>query len=271
VLGVIVVLPIGAAPATQPAQPAARVLHVAADPNNLPFSNDRGEGFENTMAQLIARDLGATVEYTWRAQRRGFFRETLKHGDAELVMGVPREFEKGTLQTSPYYRSGYVFVSRADRSLDLHSLDDAALRSLKVGVHVVGDGNATPPAQALARRGIVDNVVGYSIYGDYREPNPPARIIDAVANGEVDVAIVWGPLAGYFAKHQPVTLTVVPVEPQLDPPALPLAFDICVGVKRGNKALRDEIDGVLQRRGAEVASILDEYGVPRVPAPEREK
>jgi quinoprotein dehydrogenase-associated probable ABC transporter substrate-binding protein len=270
-LGMIVVLPIGAAPATQPAQPGARVLHVAADPNNLPFSNDRGEGFENKIAQLIARDLGATVEYTWRAQRRGFFRETLKHGDAELVMGVPREFEKGTLQTSPYYRSGYVFVSRADRSLDLHSLDDAALRSLKVGVHVVGDGNATPPAQALARRGIVDNVVGYSIYGDYREPNPPARIIDAVANGEVDVAIVWGPLAGYFAKHQPVTLTVVPVEPQLDPPALPLAFDICVGVKRGNKALRDEIDGVLQRRGAEVASILDEYGVPRVPAPAREK
>ena len=248
-----------------PQQPPARVLHVVADPNNLPFSNDRGEGFENRVAELVAREMGATVQYTWRAQRRGFFRHAFQDDGGDVVMGVPAGFERA-LTTSPYYRSSYVFVSRADRDLGVRSLDDPRLRTLKIGIQVVGDeGSATPGAYALARRGLVDNVVGYSVYGDYTQPNPPARIVDAVARGEVDVGIVWGPLAGYFARRQPVKLEVTPVSPAVEPPGLKFAFAISVGVKKPDKALRDEVDGILARNRDGIEKILDDYGVPRVP------
>jgi quinoprotein dehydrogenase-associated probable ABC transporter substrate-binding protein len=242
----------------------ARVLHVVADPNNLPFSNDRLEGFENRLAELIAREMGAKVQYTWRAQRRGFFRHAFQDDGGDLVMGVPAGFERA-LTTTPYYRSSYALVYRKDHGLDLKSLDDPELRNLKIGVQIVGDeSSGPPPAFALARRGLVNNIVGYTLYGDYTQANPPARIIDGVVNGEVDVAIVWGPLAGYFAKRQPVPLTVVPLPP-MDRSGLALAFDISAGVKKGNQALRDEVNAILARDRSQVAKILDDYGVPRLP------
>jgi mxaJ protein len=236
---------------------------VCADPNNLPFSNEKREGFENRIAELLARDLHADLRYTWWAQRRGFLRSTLKAGLCDVVMGLPSDVEMA-LPTRAYYRSTYVFVSRADRHLDVRSLDDPRLRTLRVGVQIIGDDYANaPPAHALARRGIVNNVVGYSVYGDYSRPNPPARIVEAVARGEVDVAIVWGPLAGYFAKRQPVRLALTPVSPKVDRPLLPFVFDISVAVRRGDRARRDEIDAILANRRGEIDKILDEYGVPR--------
>jgi quinoprotein dehydrogenase-associated probable ABC transporter substrate-binding protein len=247
-------------------EPAARVLRISADPNNLPFTNDRLEGFENKIAQLVADDLHAGVEYHWRAQRRGFFRHALKEDECDVVLGVPSRFERA-LPTTPYYRSTYCVVTRADRNLgDLRALDDPRLRGLKIGVQVIGDdGASTPPAHALARRGIVQNIVGYSVIGDYRDANPPARIMDAVAKGEVDVAIVWGPLAGYFAGKQPVKLNVVPLTDEADPASgLPFAFDISMGCRNPDKALRDEINAVIARRRPEIERILDEYKVPRL-------
>src|SRR5436190_18532685 len=188
--------------------PFKRTIRITADPNNLPFSNERREGFENKIAELIARELDANIEYSWRAQRRGFFRETLKENRCDLVLGVPAHFDMA-LTTTPYYRSSYVFVYRKDRKLNVRSLDDPALHELKVGVQMIGnDGRNTPPAHALANRGIINNVEGYTVYGDYAEENPPARIIDAVIKGDIDVAIVWGPLAGYFAKKSEVPLEV---------------------------------------------------------------
>jgi quinoprotein dehydrogenase-associated probable ABC transporter substrate-binding protein len=248
-------------PATQP----RRILRIAADPNNLPFTNDRLEGFENRIAQIVADDLGARIEYTWRAQRRGFFRETLKENRADLVLGVPAGFDMA-LTTKPYYRSTYVFVSRKDRNLNVQSLDDPKLRSLKVGVQIVGnDSTNTPPAHALTRRGMVDNLVGYTLYGDYREDSPPARILEAVARGDIDLAVVWGPLAGYFAKRQPIPLELAPVTPAIDPP-YPFTFAIAMGVRKPDKALRDELNAVLARRRGDIEKILDDYGVPRVAA-----
>jgi quinoprotein dehydrogenase-associated probable ABC transporter substrate-binding protein len=242
-----------------------RVLRVCADPNNLPFSNQREEGFENRLAQIIADELHATVRYTWWAERRGFVRETIGAGSCDVLGGVPTAFDR-VLVTKPYYRSSYVFVSRASRHLRLRSFDDPALRTLRVGVQLIGDdGQNTPPAHALAVRHIIDNVVGFSIYGDYRQPNPPARIVDAVASGDVDVAIVWGPLAGYFARHQPAPLALAPVAPVADP-TTPVAFDISIGVSRRAPKLRDEIDAVLERRRADVNRLLDEYGIPRMPS-----
>ena len=240
------------------------VLRVCADPNNLPFSNEAGEGFENRLAELLAREMGRTVQYTWWAQRRGFIRNTLRAGACDLVAGVPSSFEL-VMATRPYYRSTYVFVYRDDADFDVASFDDEVLKKLKIGVHLVGDDGAnTPPAHALSTRGIVGNVRGYMLYGDYSEPNPPARILDAVAEGEIDLAIVWGPLAGYFAPREGARLKMVPVRPQIDVPFLPFVFDISMGVRRDDPGLKAEVEQILRERRAAVDSILDEYGVPRV-------
>ena len=239
-----------------------RVLRVCADPNNLPFSDSTGAGFENKLASLVADEMGAKVAYTWWAQRRGFVRNTLNARQCDVVMGVPAGFEL-TAVTHPYYRSSYVFVSRRDRKLRVRSFDDPALRHLTVGVQLVGDDGANPPpAHALARRGIVQNVRGYNVQGDYRLPAPPARIIDAVARGDIDIAVAWGPLAGYFASRESVPLDVVPVSPQLDPPALPFTFSIAMGTRRGDRELRDTLDAILTRRSASIDSLLTAYGVP---------
>ena len=253
--------PVAVAP--QIARPAG-VLRVCSDPNNLPFSNDRGEGFENKIAEVLAHDLGDRVEYTWWAQRRGFFRNTLKAGACDVVMGVPSGFEMA-LTTKPYYRSSYVFLSRKDRHLNLSSFDDPQLKKLRIGVQIIGDDQTNaPPAHALTRRNIVDNVKGFTLYGDYSQPNPPARIVDAVAKGDIDLAIVWGPLAGYFAKQSHVPLEVVPVTPQIDQPFLPFVFDISMGVRRGDQELRDQLEQVLEQRRADIDRILEDYKVPRV-------
>lgn len=243
---------------------APRPLRVCADPNNLPYSNAKQQGFEDKLAQLVARDLGRKVEYYWWAQRRGFVRNTLKAGHCDVIMGTAAGMEL-VLTTKPYYRSTYVFVSRASTP-EIRSLDDPRLHSVQVGVQLIGDDfNNTPPAAGLTRRGIVRNVRGYTVYGDYREANPPSRIVRAVERGEVDVALVWGPLAGWFAKQSPIPLRVVPISPSADGP-LPYTFAIAMGVRKGDTAFRDTLDQVIVRRRAEIDRLLADYGVPRADA-----
>jgi mxaJ protein len=182
------------------------------------------------------------------------------------VLGVPAGFEMA-LTTSPYYRSSYVFITRKDKNLDLKSFDDPRLQKLRIGVQMVGDDfSNTPPAHALSRRHITQNVRGYTLYGDYSQPNPPARIIAAVANKEVDVAIAWGPLAGYFAKQSKVPLKIVGVSPQVDQPFLPFVYDISMGVRRGDQELKDRLEQILNKRRGDIDRLLAEYGVPRVDA-----
>jgi mxaJ protein len=251
-------------PSKASAEEPKRVLRVFADPNNLPFSNRREEGFENKIASLIAREMGVELQYNWQALRQGFFRRAFRDGDGDIIMGVPRDIER-MLTTAPYYRSTYVFVSRKDRGLNLTSLDDPRLRTLKIGIPIVGgETSNTPPVVALAHRGIVANTVGYTVYGDYEKDNPPARMVDAIANREVDVSILWGPLVGYFARRQPVPLEVTPVAPQLDG-AIPFAFDIAIGVDPKNPALRDQINSAMEKNRDRIRQILEEFGVPQVP------
>jgi mxaJ protein len=239
-------------------------LRVCADPNNLPFSNDRLEGFENALAGLIGRELDRPVRYTWWAQRRGFVRNTLGARACDVIMGVPAGLSKGVRATVPYYRSSYVFVSRRERGLDLRSFDAPALHSLRIGISLVGDdGNNPPPAYALARRGIVDNVVGYTVYGDYRQDSPPLRVMDALAAGEIDVAVVWGPLAGYYARRHRLPLRIVPVEPAQGD-TLPFVFDVGLGVRPADDQLRRQLEAVLQHRRAAIDKLLEDYGVPQV-------
>ena len=246
------------APAASP-----REIRVCADPNNLPFSNAKREGFENRIAELLASDLHAKLTYVWWAQRRGFVRNTMNAGLCDVIIGVPSSFEL-TRPTIPYYRSTYVFVTRTNGPR-VRTFDDPVLKRVKVGVQIVGDDGAeTPPAHALTKRGIVKNQRGFTLYGDYSKPNPPARIMDAVARGDVDVAVVWGPLAGYFATREGVPLRIRPVSPQIDLPYLPFVFDISMGVRKGEDALREELNAFITRRSSEITKILDSYGVPRV-------
>ena len=264
----------------QPPELQTRELHVCADPNNLPFSNDKGEGFENKIVDLIGKDMNAKVTYTWWAQRRGFMRHTLYAQTCDLWPGVAAQQEMLS-PTQPYYRSTYVFVTRADRHLDIHSFDDPKLRGLKIGIEMVGyDAQNTPPAHALARRGITQNVRGFAVVGDYSKPNPPEAIIEAVADGSIDVGIAWGPLAGYFASKALVALTLTPVQPAQDGVKFPMTFAISMGIRRGDNSLARDIDRALTRNKSAIDTILAAYHVPMLPeypgpppvnAPEPEK
>jgi mxaJ protein len=244
-----------------PAQ--ARVLKVCADPNNLPFSNAQEEGFENKIIRIVAQELHANVLYVWHAHRRGNVRETINAGECDVIPGIASSIEM-LATTRPYYRSTYVAVARAGALSGLSSFDDPRLEKLRIGVQLVGDdGSNTPPAHALSKRGIVANVRGYTIYGDYDSPAPQAPIVDAVARGDLDVAYVWGPTAGYFARAEPVKLSLSPV-PVADGPALPMIYDISMGVRRDDIALRRELDAALRKRASEIRAILASFGVPLV-------
>ena len=238
-----------------------RQLRVCADPRNPPYSREDGGGFENRVAALVARELGATLTNVWLPQGRGYVRKTLNAGLCDVIAGVPSDFEL-VRTTAPYYRSSYVFVSRADAGAPYRSFDDPRLARVKVGVQLIGDDlAATPPGHALAARGIVDNVVGYTIYAERPQVE---RMIADVASGAIDVAVAWGPQAGYFASRAKVPLQVTVASTPADLAQIPFAFSMSMGVRKGDAALQQALDGALARARAEIDRVLDEYAVPRV-------
>lgn len=248
----------GAAVAADP----TRELRVCADPDNLPFSNQRQEGFENQIAKIIARDLNASVQYTWSPQRGAFLGRTLMAHRCDVVMNVPSGYD-AVLATKPYYTSSYVFVYAKSRGLELRSFDDPVLRKVRIGLQAFGDDGANaPPVHALARRGIVHNIAAFPLLGD--DKNPPRKIIDAVSAGQIDVAIVWGPFGGYYARRQTVALEVRPVSPSVDRPMLPFTFEMSMGVRPGETAFKDRLEGALDRRRHQIRKVLEAYGVPLV-------
>jgi quinoprotein dehydrogenase-associated probable ABC transporter substrate-binding protein len=251
-------------PPAAPSKPEPlTVLRVCADPNNLPFSNRKFEGFEDKIAALVAKDLGVPLEYEWLPQRLGFYRTALKTFTSNLVMAAPGGFDKALI-SNPYYRSTYVFVYRKNGT-PIRSLDDPALRSLKIGVPLTG-GDNTPPTHALAKRKIIDNITGFTAF-DETEGKPGEKIIAAVASGQIDVAIAWGPQAGYFARRQNVALEVVPLSPEEDSlgeAKMPFTFEICMALRRPDKDLRGRINGIISRRRSEIDRILDDFSVPRL-------
>lgn len=241
---------------------AAPALRVCADPNDLPYSNQQQQGFENALARMMAADMGMQVTYFWYPQRGNFFRKTLDAGVCDVVMGVPAGMEEAAI-TRPYYVSTYAFVSRRDRHLRISSFDDPRLKTLRIGVHILGDeDDNVPPVQALVRRGIVRNLVGYSIFGHLDQTNPSANLIRAVANGDVDVAVVWGPLAGYFAQKSAVPLEVTPIA--ADPADPVMSYSIGIGVRPQDQQLREKLNAELDRRQADIQKLLASYGIPRV-------
>ena len=239
-------------------------LKVCVDPYLMPLSNDREEGFENKIAHLVAQDLNAAVVNFWWPQRRGFMRNSILAGFCDVMMEAPVGLDP-VATTKPYFRSTYYFVYRADRGLAIKSLDDTILKHLKIGVNLIGyDYTNTPPAHALSPRGIV-GLVGF---GGFFNPDPqadhPQDIIEALVKDSIDVAIVWGPLEGYWAKRAAVPLTLVAL-PDSDPVSgMPFARSMAMGVRHRDKALKATLDSVIDRRQADITRILQEYNVPMI-------
>jgi mxaJ protein len=241
------------------------IIRVCADPDNMPLSNQEGEGFEQKIAELIAKEWNAKIEYAWWPVRRGFFSRALNGRYCDVAIQAPADFDMAAV-TRPYFRSGYVFVTRKDSGLDLKSLADPRLKKLRIGVNILNsDAENTPPAMALSRYGVVGNLTGFPTF--YTDTVRPEDIVTAVAKKDIDVGIAWGPLAGYFAQRSPVPLTLQPLAERDSLTDFPFRFSIGIGVRRRDKALRDSLQTVLDRKKPEIQAILKEYGIPTFPIP----
>ena len=243
--------------------PTPGVLRVCADPDAMPLSNQNGEGFEQKIAELIGKEWGAKVEYAWWPVRRGFFSRALNGRYCDVAIEAPSGLDMAAV-TQPYFRSGYVFVTRKDSGLDVTSLADPRLKKARIGINLLhADAENTPPAMALSRYGVIGNLTGYSTF--YTEDDRPEDIVNAVVDKEVDIAIVWGPVAGYFAKQASVPLNIRPLPERDSLSDMPFHFDIAMGVRRRDRELRDSLNHLLERKRPEIQAILKEYGVPTFP------
>lgn len=241
-------------------------LRVCSDPNNLPFSNEQQQGFENQLARMVGTDLQLPIQFAWWPPRARFMEKWLKADRCDLVMGTTAGSEL-LITTNPYYRSSYVFVSRRDRHMDVASITDASLKNYRIGAQIIGDdGETVPPAQEMAQHGLVRNLVGYSLYGDPLAQNPSSNIITAVEQGKVDLAVAWGPLAGYFARSSAVALRITPICPPTSAAAagVPFAFAISMGVRPDETALRERLNHFITRHRKQIRALLLSYGVPQL-------
>lgn len=246
------------------------VLRVCQDPNNLPFSNRRLQGFENKIAALFARELGWGIEYTWYPQRMGFIRNTLRAKEADsdrykcdLVTGVQETFELG-MATKPYYHSTYAMAYVKGAGLDgvrtledLLKIDPEKRKSLRLGVFV-----RSPVLDWLLAHDMIEQVVSYQHQTGDPEQYPGQIIEKDLANGKIDIAFVWGPIAGYFANTtRTASIAVIPLKPRTN---AHFDFRIAMGVRHGDKALKDRIDRLIDTNAQEIKAILSEYGVPQL-------
>jgi quinoprotein dehydrogenase-associated probable ABC transporter substrate-binding protein len=233
-------------------------LRVCADPGNLPFSNQAGEGFENKIAELLAAELGVPLRYTWFPQATGFVRNTLMARKCDLVIGISLGFE--LLQnTNPYYHSSYALVYRADSGLEVSSLDDPILKEERLGV-IAG----TPPSSLIAKYGLLGQVRPYHLVADTRFNQPGKRMVDDIAKGEVDVGALWGPIAGYYAKDHNPTISVVPLVSK--PGEVKMDYRITMGIRFNEPDWKHEINNLIEKKQPEIDAILKAYGVPLLDA-----
>ena len=253
----------GPASAQRPAPRDPGLIRVCADPDNMPSSNEKSEGFENKIAELIAKELNAKLTYVWYPTRRGYFR-VLNGMYCDMAVEAPAGLDMAGV-TKPYFRSGYVFVSRQGSGLeDITSLADPRLKKLKIGINTyTSDAENSPPAMALSHYGVVGNLTGYNTF--FSDQARPEDIIKGVANKDVDIAIAWGPLAGYFAKQSAVPLVLTPLPPRDSLSDLPFQYNMGIAVRRRDKEFKDSLQAVLTRRRPEIDAILKQYNIPVLP------
>ena len=230
------------------------LLRVCADPSNLPFSNDKLEGYENRIIALIAEELDLEVRYTWFPQTIGFVRNTLRMRDCDLISGITTTSEL-VQNTNPYYHSAYVMVYRSDSGITAKSMQDPQLADKRLGL-IAG----TPPANLVAQMGLLGNIKPYHLVADTRRHKPARDAIIDVANGVTDVAFVWGPLAGFHAQEVDTELTIKPLV--YEDSRTRLTFRVSMAVRYNETDWKHEINGVLDKLQPEINEILTEYKVP---------
>lgn len=264
VLTALAVLGAGPVLAQRPAPMEPGILRVCADPANLPFSDSTGAGLENKLAELMAKTWNSKVQYVWWAAPRGTMR-MLNGNYCDVAIQMPVLSDMAGV-TRPYYRTSYVIVQRADAPRRITSLDDPALKTLKIGVHLYGnDTENAPPAMALSAHGVVGNLVGFgTVYMGGQER--PSDIIQAVIDRKVDLSIVWGPIAGYYAKQLGVDLILTPVADDTVS-GIPFVYSMGMATRRRERNFRDSLQKFLDTRGAEIREVLQQYGVPLLPLP----
>jgi quinoprotein dehydrogenase-associated probable ABC transporter substrate-binding protein len=229
-------------------------LKVCADPNNLPYSDEKKEGFENKIAELMGGELGLKVDYAWFPQVIGFVRNTLRARLCDLVMGTVAGDE--IMQTTnPYYFTTYVMFYRSDKALAIEGAQDARLMGLRLGV-VAG----TPPADLLVRHELMSHTKPYALTVDTRAESPTHQMVQDVIDGTIDVGFLWGPIAGYYRKHDDLPLTLVPLKDE--PGAARMEYHIAMGVRANEPQWRRRINAAILKRQDEITAILREYGVP---------
>lgn len=266
------VLLLASAASAQAPEPRTQ-FRVCKDPNNMPFSNAKAEGYEDKIAQLFAKDLGLPVTYYTFPQRMGFIRNTLRYklpGEdypCDIVMSVPKDYGQ-VLATKAYYRSTYALVIPRGKGMDnVKSQEDflalapERLHALRIGVY-----DRSPASAWLAHHQLVDQGVPYRILNADPDQYPGQIIEDDLAHGKLDVAIVWGPIAGYFARR--VSTPALMVVPLKSEPDVQMDFEIAMGVRFGESDWKKQIDGLIERDQTQIQAILAEYGVPLAQAGE---
>lgn len=229
-------------------------LRVCADPNNLPFSNEQREGYENRIAEIIGADLGLPVSYVWFPQVIGFVRNTLRARECDLVMGaVSGDTIMDT--TNPYYHTGYMLVTRTADNITTRIVGNPTLSDKRFGVVA-----ATPPSDLLLRNGLMAQMKAYSLIVDTRNSNPAREMLMDLAKGEIDVALVWGPLAGYAISRDKLPLTAVFIASE--PGAPRMDYRIAMGVRSNEPEWRRRINQAITKNQAEITKVLADYGLP---------
>ncbi len=229
-------------------------LKVCADPSNLPFSDEKKEGFENKIAELMGGELGLKVDYAWFPQVIGFVRNTLRAHLCDLVMGTVAGDE--IMQTTnPYYFTTYMMFYRSDKNLAVEGVQDARLTGLRLGV-VAG----TPPADLLVRHDLMSHTKPYALTVDTRAESPTHQMVQDVVDGTIDIGFLWGPIAGYYRKHDDLPLTLVPLKDE--PGAARMEYHIAMGVRANEPEWRRRINAAILKRQSDMTAILRDYGVP---------
>ncbi|WP_405044853.1 substrate-binding domain-containing protein [Methylocystis echinoides] len=235
-----------------------KVLRVCADPNNLPFSNEKGEGFENKLAELLAQKLHKELAYTFYPGATGFVRNTLNAHLCDVILGMPQGNDL-VQPTNPYYRTTYAIVTRAGSDLDgVENLDDPRLKDKKGRIGLIAN---TPPGNILAKNGMIGLVKPYALMVDTRVESSTAQMIRDLEKGDIDVALLWGPIAGYYAKKSGAKLTVTPLA---ETPGTRMAFRIAFGVRHSDQNWKRELNTLLAQNKADIDKILADYGVPTI-------
>jgi quinoprotein dehydrogenase-associated probable ABC transporter substrate-binding protein len=232
-----------------------KVLRVCADPRNLPFSNEAGEGFENKLAEMLAQKLGKSLAYTYYPGATGFVRNTLNAHKCDVIMGYPQGDDL-VQPTNPYYRTAYVLIARKDAGLDgIESLEDPRLRGKKIGI-IAG----TPPATNLAVNGLLPSIRSYPLVIDTRFDSSTDKMFKDLQAGGIDVAILWGPIGGYFAKQSNLPLDIVPLVNEKSGPRM--AYRIGMGVRHSDQNWKRELNRFISENQAAINQLLASYGLP---------